>query len=113
MYDVHTVCSTVYVRGVRTGCMYGVYVQGVCTGCTYKLLCTALKIGLCKIGGDYLNNNMFDPDEAIVATVDKRKFLLKRMKRFSCQKENVVSIKHYEHKTQHYLSESITLCHLC
>ena len=32
---------------------------------------------------------------------------------FSCQKENVVRIKHYEHKTQHYLSESITLCHLC
>ena len=31
------------------------------------------------------------------------------MKRFSCQKENVVSIKHHEHKTQHYLSESITL----
>ena len=28
---------------------------------------------------DYVNNNMFDPDEAIAAAVDKRKFLLKRL----------------------------------
>ena len=28
---------------------------------------------------DYVNNNMFDPDEAIVAAVKKRKFLLKRL----------------------------------
>ena len=27
---------------------------------------------------DYVNNNMFDPDEAIAAAVKKRKFLLKR-----------------------------------
>ena len=27
---------------------------------------------------DYVNNDMFDPDEAIAAAVDKRKFLLKR-----------------------------------
>ena len=26
---------------------------------------------------DYVNNNMFDPDEAIAAAVKKRKFLLK------------------------------------
>ena len=26
----------------------------------------------------YVNNNMFDPDEAIAAAVKKRKFLLKR-----------------------------------
>ena len=29
--------------------------------------------------GDYVNNNMFDPDEAIAAAVKKRKFLLKRL----------------------------------
>ena len=28
---------------------------------------------------DYVNNDMFDPDEAIEATVDERKFLLKRL----------------------------------
>ena len=28
---------------------------------------------------DYVNNNMFDPDEVIAAAVDKRKFLLKRL----------------------------------
>ena len=28
---------------------------------------------------DYLNNDMFDPDEAVAAAVDKRKFLLKRL----------------------------------
>ena len=28
---------------------------------------------------DYVNNNMFDPDEAIGAAVKKRKFLLKRL----------------------------------
>ena len=28
---------------------------------------------------DYVNNNMFDPDEAIAAAVRKRKFLLKRL----------------------------------
>ena len=28
---------------------------------------------------DYVNNDMFDPDEAIAAAVDKRKFLLKRL----------------------------------
>ena len=28
---------------------------------------------------DYMNNNMFDPDEAIAAAVKKRKFLLKRL----------------------------------
>ena len=28
---------------------------------------------------DYVNNNMFDQDEAIAAAVDKRKFLLKRL----------------------------------
>ena len=28
---------------------------------------------------DYVNNNMFDPDEAIAAAVKKRKFLLKRL----------------------------------
>ena len=28
---------------------------------------------------DYVNNNMFDPDEAIAAAVNKRKFLLKRL----------------------------------
>ena len=28
---------------------------------------------------DYVNNDMFDADEAIVATLDKRKFLLKRL----------------------------------
>ena len=28
---------------------------------------------------DYVNNDMLDPDEAIEATVDKRKFLLKRL----------------------------------
>ena len=28
---------------------------------------------------DYVNNNMFDPDEAIAAFVKKRKFLLKRL----------------------------------
>ena len=28
---------------------------------------------------DYLNNDMFDQDEAIAAAVDKRKFLLKRL----------------------------------
>ena len=27
---------------------------------------------------DYVDNHMFDPDEAITADVDKRKFLLKR-----------------------------------
>ena len=27
---------------------------------------------------DYVNNDMFDQDEAIAAAVDKRKFLLKR-----------------------------------
>ena len=27
----------------------------------------------------YLDNDMFDPDEAMVAAVDKRKFLLKRL----------------------------------
>ena len=29
--------------------------------------------------GDNVNNNMFDPDEAIAAAVKKRKFLLKRL----------------------------------
>ena len=28
---------------------------------------------------DYVNTNMFDPDEAIAAAVKKRKFLLKRL----------------------------------
>ena len=28
---------------------------------------------------DYANNDMFDPDEAMAAAVDKRKFLLKRL----------------------------------
>ena len=28
---------------------------------------------------DYVNNDMFDQDEAIAAAVDKRKFLLKRL----------------------------------
>ena len=28
---------------------------------------------------DYVNNNMFHPDEAIAAAVKKRKFLLKRL----------------------------------
>ena len=28
---------------------------------------------------DYVNNDMFDTDEAIEATVDERKFLLKRL----------------------------------
>ena len=28
---------------------------------------------------DYVNNNMFDPDEDIAAAVNKRKFLLKRL----------------------------------
>ena len=28
---------------------------------------------------DYVNNNMFDPDEAIAAAVKKRKFSLKRL----------------------------------
>ena len=28
---------------------------------------------------DYVNNKMFDPDEAIAAAVKKRKFLLKRL----------------------------------
>ena len=28
---------------------------------------------------DYVNNDMFDPDEAIAVAVDKRKFLLKRL----------------------------------
>ena len=28
---------------------------------------------------DYMNNNMFDPDEAIAAAVRKGKFLLKRL----------------------------------
>ena len=28
---------------------------------------------------DYVNNNMYDPDEAIAAAVKKRKFLLKRL----------------------------------
>ena len=28
---------------------------------------------------DYVNNYMFDPDEAIAAAVKKRKFLLKRL----------------------------------
>ena len=28
---------------------------------------------------DYVNNNMFDPDEAKAAAVKKRKFLLKRL----------------------------------
>ena len=28
---------------------------------------------------DYVNNNMFDPNEAIAAAVKKRKFLLKRL----------------------------------
>ena len=28
---------------------------------------------------DYVYNDMFDPDEAIAAAVDKRKFLLKRL----------------------------------
>ena len=28
---------------------------------------------------DYVNNNIFDPDEAIAAALDKRKFLLKRL----------------------------------
>ena len=28
---------------------------------------------------DYVNNNMFDPDEAMAAAVKKRKFLLKRL----------------------------------
>ena len=28
---------------------------------------------------DYVNNNMFDPDEAIATAVKKRKFLLKRL----------------------------------
>ena len=28
---------------------------------------------------DYVNNDMFDQDEAIAATVGKRKFLLKRL----------------------------------
>ena len=28
---------------------------------------------------DYVNKNMFDPDEAIAAAVKKRKFLLKRL----------------------------------
>ena len=32
---------------------------------------------------DYVNNNMFDPDEAITAAVKKRKFLLKRL--LECQ----------------------------
>ena len=45
--------------------------------------------------------------------LDVNRSVLTCMKWFSCQKENVVSIEHYEHKTQHYLSESITLCHLC
>ena len=28
---------------------------------------------------DYVNNDMFDPDEAIAAALDKRKFLLERL----------------------------------
>ena len=28
---------------------------------------------------NYVNNDMFDPDEAMAAAVDKRKFLLKRL----------------------------------
>ena len=28
---------------------------------------------------DYVNNNMFDPDEAIAAAVKERKFLLRRL----------------------------------
>ena len=28
---------------------------------------------------DYVDNDMFDPDEAMAAAVDKRKFLLKRL----------------------------------
>ena len=28
---------------------------------------------------DYVNNDMLDPDEAIAAALDKRKFLLKRL----------------------------------
>ena len=28
---------------------------------------------------DYVNNNMFDPDEAVAAAVKKRKFLLERL----------------------------------
>ena len=28
---------------------------------------------------DYVNSDMFDPDEALAAAVDKRKFLLKRL----------------------------------
>ena len=28
---------------------------------------------------DYVNNDMFDPDEAMAAAVDNRKFLLKRL----------------------------------
>ena len=28
---------------------------------------------------DYVNNDIFDPDEAIAAALDKRKFLLKRL----------------------------------
>ena len=31
------------------------------------------------IRDDYVNNNMFDPDETIAAAVKKRKFLLKRL----------------------------------
>ena len=31
------------------------------------------------IRGNYVNNDMFDPDEAIAAALDKRTFLLKRL----------------------------------
>ena len=30
-------------------------------------------------GDDYVNNNMFDPDEAMAAAIEKTKFLLKRL----------------------------------
>ena len=41
------------------------------------LICIHIKIMATR--DDYMNNNMFDPYEAIAAAVKKRKFLLKRL----------------------------------
>ena len=50
---------------------------------------------------DYVNNNMFDPDEAIAAAVKKRKFLLKRLLEDFQNNES----KHYRAKDINYCSK--------
>ena len=55
---------------------------------------------------DYVNNNMFDPDEAIAAAVKKRKFLLKRLLEGIQNNES----KHYRANCKDKLLPLVNVC---